>query len=278
MLSSSMMGQSGPWSILPGYGDLLSAISGVNEISGWPDHPPSEIGYYTDYVAPRFNAMTLLAAIDYWRRTGKGQYLDIAQHQGGLQYVLPLILDYQVNRRVAGRNGNRDDYASPHGLFRSQGEDRYIAIAVYTEAEWQALCRIAGDQPWTKDPRFATFADRKANEDELEALVLAWTLGQNDEQLMLRLQGEGVGAGMLMDPVDYLERNEHIKAREFYVELDHPEIGKIHAPRQPSVLSKTPCRVTRAPLMGEHTEFVCKEFLHMTDDEIGELVVEEVLY
>lgn len=278
MMSSSMMGQTGPWSILPGYGDLLSAISGVNEISGWPDYPPAEIGYYTDYVAPRFNAMTLLAAIDYWRRTGKGQYLDIAQHQGGLQYVLPLILDYSINGRVAGRNGNRDDYASPHGIFRCKGEDRHIALSVYNDAEWSGLCRVAADQPWTKDPKFVTFSSRKANEDELEALILAWTLGQDDEQLMHRLQAEGIAAGMLMGPQDFLEKNEHIKARNFYKEIDHPEIGTIHVPRQPCVLSRTPCEVRRAPLMGEHTDYVLKEFLHMTDDEIAELVVEEVLF
>ena len=278
MMSSSMMGQTGPWSILPGYGDLLSAISGVNEISGWPDYPPAEIGYYTDYVAPRFNAMTLLAAIDYWRRTGKGQYLDIAQHQGGLQYVLPLILDYSINGRIAGRNGNRDESGSPHGVFRCKGEDRHIALTVFGEDEWAGFCKVAGDQPWTKDPRFATFASRKANEDELEALILAWTLGQDDEQLMHRLQAAGMAAGMLMSPQDFLESNEHIKARNFYKEIDHPEIGIIHVPRQPCVLSKTPCDVRRAPLMGEHTDYVLKEFLHMTDDEIAELVVEEVLY
>lgn len=278
MLSSSMMGQSGPWSILPGYGDLLSAISGVNEISGWPDHRPSEIGYYTDYVAPRFNAMTLLAAIDYRRRTGKGQYLDIAQHQGGLQYVLPQVLDYAINGRVAGRNGNRDDRAAPHGLYRCQGADRWIAITVYTDAEWQAFGMMTGNLPWTQDPKFATFAGRKANEDELDTLVQAFTLGQNDEALMWKLQSVGVGAGMLFDPVDFLDKNEHIKARRYYVDIDHPEIGRIHAPRQPALLSKTPSRTIRAPLMGEHTEQVLKDFLGMTDEEIADLVVENVLY
>jgi len=278
MLSSAMMGQTGPWAILPGYGDLLSAISAVSEISGWPDRPPSEIGYYTDYVAPRFNAMTLLAAIDYWRRTGKGQYLDIGQHQGGLQYVMAQIMDYEVNTRVAGRMGNRDEYASPHGLFRCQGQDRYIALSVYTEEQWQALCRIAGDLPWTKDPRYATFAARKANEDQLEKNIEAWTLTQDDVQLMLDLQHDGVIAGYLPSPPDFLENDPHIKERKYYVELDHPEIGKIHAPRQPAVLSKTPCEVKRAPLMGEHTDIVLKDFLGLNDDEIAELVVDEVLY
>ncbi len=278
MVSSAMMGQTGPWSILPGYGDLLSAISAMNEISGFPDRPPAEIGYYTDYVAPRFNIMTLLAAIDYRRRTGKGQYLDIGQHQTGLQYVLPQIMDYEINKRVAGRNGNRDDYASPHGLFRCKGEDRYISISIYTDPQWKALCQIAGDLAWTKDPRFETFEGRKANEDELEPILLAWTLNQNDIELMTDLQYHGVIAGYLLSPPDFFENDPHLKAREVYVELEHPEIGTIHAPRQPAVLSKTPCRIVRAPLMGEHTDIVLKNFLGLSDDEIAELVVEEVLY
>ena len=191
---------------------------------------------------------------------------------------MPLILDYNINGRIAGRNGNRDDYACPHGLFQCNIVDRYIALAVYGDTEWLALCKVIGDLPWTKDKKFASFESRKANEDELERLVLAWTLDQNDEELMHRLQAVGIGAGMVMSPQDFLEKNEHIKAREFYKEINHPEIGVIHVPRQPCVLSKTPCDVRRAPLMGEHTDYVLKEFLHISDEEIAELVVEEVLY
>ncbi len=278
MLSSSMMGQSGPWSILPGYGDLLSAISGVTEISGWPDRPPSEIGYYTDFVAPRFNVLTLLTALDYKRRTGKGQYLDIAQYQGGLQYVLPQILDYEVNKRIPIRDGNREKYASPNGLFRCKGVNRYIALSVSNDEEWQTLGKIAGDPPWAGDPKYATLESRKANEDELERDILTWTASQDDKDLMFKLQKAGIGAGYLPSPADFLENDEHLKTRKFYVELDHPEIGKIHAPRQPEMLSETPSETRRAPLIGEHNEEIFKGILGMTDDEIAELVIEEVIY
>jgi len=277
MLSSSLMGQTGPWSTSPGYGDQLSAMSGVHEISGWPDRIPGEIGYYTDYVAPRFNALTILAALDYRRRTGKGQYLDIAQHQGGLQCVAPLILDYTVNNRVATRMANKDEYAAPHGTFRCKGDDRWCALAVFTNEEWENFCRITGNPEWTRDIKFATLEGRKKNEEELEKLVTAWTINQSDKDVMMKMQEIGIGAGMIGTPEDYMENDPQIKYREFYKELDHPEIGRYRAPRQPCVLSKTPCEIRRAPLMGEHNEYALKEILGKTEEEIAQMVIDGVI-
>jgi crotonobetainyl-CoA:carnitine CoA-transferase CaiB-like acyl-CoA transferase len=277
MMSSALMGQTGPWHDSPGYGDQLSAISGLHEISGWPDRPPGEIGFYTDFIAPRFNALTLIAALDYRRRTGKGQYLDIAQHQGGVQYVAPLLLDFMVNGRVATREGNRDAYAAPHGSYRCQGDDRWCAIAVSTDEEWQGFCRVMGDPAWTRDPRFATLQKRKENEEELDRLVNEWTMNQTDDEVMLKLQAAGVGAGRIGTTEDQMEHDPQLKFRNFYQEREHPELGKYRPPRQPCVLSKTPCQIKRAPLIGEHNEYVLKDILSLSDEEIETLIVEEVL-
>lgn len=277
MMSSALMGQTGPWHDSPGYGDQLSAISGFHEISGWPDRIPGEIGFYTDFIAPRFNALTILAALDYRRRTGKGQYLDIAQHQGSVQYIAPLLLDYVVNKRVATREGNHDDYAAPHGSYRCQGEDRWCVITVFTNEEWQSFCKVIGNPDWTKDPRFASLEGRQENEEELNRLVEAWTITQVDEEVMMRLQAAGVGAGRIGTTQDQMENDPQLKYRTFYQEQDHPEIGKYRPPRQPCVLSKTPCQIQRAPLIGEHNEYAFKEILGMSDEEISEMVIEGVI-
>lgn len=277
MLSSALMGQSGPWHDSPGYGDQLTAISGLTQISGYPDREPGEIGYYTDYIAPRFNAIMILAALEYRRRTGKGMYLDVAQHQGSLEYVSPLILDYIVNKRVANRMGNKCDYAAPHGNYRCQGEDRWCAIAVFTDQEWASFCKVVGNLPWTKDPKFGTIQGRKSNEEELDRLVNEWTMQHSDREVMTMMQAAGVGAALVGNNEDLLDKDPQIKYRKYYKELEHPEIGKIHAPRQPCVLSKTPDVITRAPLIGEHNEYVLKTILGMSDDEIGELVIHDVL-
>jgi len=277
MMSSALMGQTGPWHDSPGYGDQLSAISGLHEISGWPDRIPGEIGYYTDFIAPRFNALTILAALDYRRRTGKGQYLDIAQHQGGVQFVAPSILDNGVNSRVATRQGNDDEYSAPHGSYPCKGEDRWCVIAISTDEEWQSFCEVIGSPDWTRDPRFASLESRKANREALDELVASWTRNETDEDAMTKLQEAGVPAGRINDARDHMDSNPQMQFREFYQEREHPEIGTYRPPRQPCVLSKSPCQIKRAPLMGEHTEYALKEIIGLSDEEIEELVIEDVL-
>lgn len=277
MMSSSLMGQTGPWHDSPGFGDQLSAISGLHEISGWPDRIPGEIGFYTDFIAPRFNALTILAALDYRRRTGRGQYLDVAQHQGGVQYVAPLLLDYVLNGRVATRRGNEDDHAAPHGIYRCRGEDRWCAIAVCDAEEWRSFCAVLGNPAWVADSRFATLESRKQNAEELDRHVEAWTAERTDEEVMTQLQAAGVPAGRVNTVEDQMEHDPQLRFREFYQEQDHPEIGRYRPPRQPCLLSRTPARLRRAPLMGEHTEQVLKEILGMSDEEIGALRADGVL-
>ena len=277
MMSSALMGQTGPWHDSPGYGDQLSAISGLHEISGWPDRRPGEIGFYTDFIAPRFNALTILAALDYRRRTGKGQYLDVAQHQAGVQYVSPSLLDYDVNDRVATRQGNYDPYCAPHGSYPCKGEDRWCAIAISTEEEWQSFCQVIGNPDWTQDPKFATLESRQENIVELDENVASWTATVTDEEAMTMLQEAGVPAGRINDARDHLDNNPQMQFRDFYQEREHPEVGTYHPPRQPCVLSKSPCEISRAPLMGEHTEAALKEVIGLSDEEIEGLVIDGVL-
>lgn len=277
MLSSALMGQTGPWHDSPGFGDQLTAISGLTQISGYPDREPGEIGYYTDYIAPRFNAIMILAALEYRRRTGKGVYLDVAQHQASVEYVSPLILDYVVNKRVANRKGNKCDYAAPHGTYQCQGEDRWCAIAVFTDEEWESFCKVVGNPPWTKDHMFSTIQARKENEEELNRRVNEWTMQHTDYKVMSLMQAAGVGAALAGTAEDLMDKDPHLKYRKYYRDLDHPEIGKLRAPRQPCVLSKTPDEIRRAPLIGEHNDYVFKKILGMTDDEIADLVAQEVI-
>lgn len=278
MMSSALMGQTGPWHDSPGYGDQLSAISGLHEISGWPDRLPGEIGFYTDFIAPRFNALTILAALDYRRRTGKGQYLDCAQHQGGVQFVAPSLLDYVVNGRIAVRQGNDDDYAAPHGSYPCKGEDRWCVIAITTDEEWNSFCDVIGNPDWTKDPKFATLESRKENRQALDEHVASWTVTETDEDAMTTLQNAGVPAGRINDSRDHMDNNPQMAFREFYQEREHPELGTYRPPRQPCILSKSPCQIRRAPLMGEHNESALKEIIGLTDDDIEELVVEDILH
>ncbi len=278
MLSTCMQGHTGPYATHPGYGFQLIGLSGISHITGWPDREPiGPDGPYTDYIAPRFTAPAVLAALDYRRRTGKGVYFDMSQYENGMHFLAPLILDYVVNRRVANRMGNRSSRAAPHGAYRCRGEDRWCAIAVFTNEEWRILCRAIGNPAWTDSPRFSTLQARKENEDELDRLVEEWTVNHPAEEVMTMMQAVGVGAGVVQTGKDLLEHDPQLRHRHFFWELDHPEIGKYRARGPAFVLSKCPCELQRAPLLGEHNEYVLKELLGMSDDEIAGLVIEGVI-
>ncbi len=277
MLSSCMQGHTGPHFGTRGFGNVLAALSGLAHLTGWPDREPPEIGNYTDLIGPHFNAMVILAALIYRRRTGKGQYMDISQYEQGIQFIAPILLDYKVNQRVANRMGNRLAYAAPHNAYRCRGEDRWCAIAVFTDEEWESFCKVIGSPAWTKDPRFSTLLARKRNEEELDRLVEEWTINYTPEEVMSKMQRAGVPAGVLQTGEDLLEHDPQLKHRHFFWEVDHPEVGKSRAYRYAFVLSKAPYEVRRAPLLGEHNRYVFKEILGMSDDEIAELAIEGVL-
>jgi benzylsuccinate CoA-transferase BbsF subunit len=277
MLSSCMMGQTGPHATHPGTGNQLTALSGFDYISGWNDRQPVTVDAYTDFIAPLYSALTILAALDYRRRTGKGQYIDISQYEAGIQFLTPLVLDYVANGRIDNRNGNRSDYAAPHGVYRCRGEDRWCAIAVYCDTEWEKLCRVMGKPLLAKDPRFSTFGLRKRNEDELDKVVEEWTVNYSPEDVMNRLQEAGVGAGVVETSEDILDHDPQLKHHHFFWMVEHPEIGKYRAQGHPFVLSKSPYEVKRVPLLGEHNEYVCREILGLPDDEIALLVEDGVI-
>ena len=132
--------------------------------------PPGYLSAYTDFIAPRFNVALLLAALDYRERTGLGQSFDVSQYEASMHWLAPSLLDYSVNGRVAGRQGNRQDGAAPHGAYRCR-DDRWCVIAVRDEAEWRAFRAAIGDPAWAREERFATHAGRKSQEDALDVLV-----------------------------------------------------------------------------------------------------------
>ncbi|MFC1918603.1 CaiB/BaiF CoA transferase family protein [Chloroflexota bacterium] len=277
MLSSCMQGQTGPYATHPGFGFHLSALSGFYQITGWPDREPPYLGPYTDFIAPHFNVLVILAALDYRRRTGRGMYIDMSQYENGVHFLAPLILDYLVNRRVADRTGNRYPYAAPHNAYRCRGDDRWCAIAVFTDEEWNSFCRVTGNPAWTKDPRFGSLEARKENEEELDRLVEEWTGNYPAEEVMSMMQSAGVAAGVLETGKDLLECDPQLRHRHFFWELDHPEIGKHYAPGPSFLLSKVPYELRCAPLLSEHNEYALKKILGMPDDEIAELIADGVV-
>lgn len=274
MLSTCLQGQTGPYREYAGFGGQGAALAGIHHLTGWPDREPAgPYGAYTDFIAPRFAAAALVASLAYRQRTGKGQHIDLAQIEAGLQFMGPAILDFTVNGRVAQPMGDRSGTSAPHGAFRCQGDDRWVAIAVETDAQWQALCQVLGEPEGTKDHRFATVLGRLKHQEELESLLEGWTREQDAYQVMQELQAAGVPCGVVQKTSD-LFSDPQLEHRGHFVRLEHQEMG-LSAYDAPSFrLSKTPGELRMAsPCLGQHTQSVLKEFLGYTDEEITELVV-----
>jgi len=281
-----MQGMEGPHRDFLGFGAVLTPVTGISHMSGYPNRTPIGVGTnYPDYVInPGHTVTAILAALRYRNRTGKGQCIELPQIESVAAVLGTAVAEFVINGDNPSRTGNRSPIAAPQGAFRCADDpdvatspERWIAIACETEAHWAGLCaalpELAGDA------HFATFESRKANEDALEARIAELTRDRNVYELLQQLQAQGVPAGLIQNAEDILDKDEHIRARSFYQYLDHPETGLAAYDGPPARLSETPgFHAAPAPLFGEHTFDVCERICGYSTDEIADLMAEGVLY
>jgi crotonobetainyl-CoA:carnitine CoA-transferase CaiB-like acyl-CoA transferase len=273
--SSSMQGRGGPHSNYAGYGQNAINFCGLTEVTGWPDRLPSPpYGACSDYISCRFAAFAILAALAYRRRTGKGQFIDQSQFESTIQFMSVPIMDFQVNGKILTRNGNKLPYASPHGVFQCKGNDRWVSISVMDEEQWQKFCKIMDNPALATNSKYATLAERKKNEEELEKLVNTWTSSRTSEEVEQLLQKAGIPANVVEKPSD-IYTDPQIEHRKYFTPLEHSFMGKQKYEAQGCfILSKTPRSIdTPSPCLGEHNEYVFKELLKMTDDDIADYLI-----
>jgi len=272
--STTMFGQSGPYSAFGGYGYHAAAMCGFDDLTGWPDRVPiGAFWAHTDHIAPQYLVDAITAALLYRRYTGEGQYIDQSQNESAVHFLAPQILDYELSGRITHRNGNRDENASPHGAFRCTGSDRWCVISINSDQEWRVFCQVSQQPILLNDPRFATLATRKTNEDELERIVEAWSLNKTAEEIMRILQSAGVAAGVVQNSED-LHADPQIQIRRHYWEVDHPVIGVHPVDAIPFRLSQSPARFyRREPLLAEHNEQICTGILGLTEEKFIELTI-----
>lgn len=270
MVSSCMNGQTGPHRNYPGFGAQGSALSCFNHLTGWPDAEP--LGPYatiTDSLSPRFSAAAIAAGVLYRRRTGRGVHVDVSQVENALYTLSPWLLDFAVNGNVTGRIGNRSLRAAPHGAFpcRAEGEldDRWVAIAVWSDDEWATLARLLG----VDDPSLATTDARLARVDDVEALVTAWTRTRTRAEVADALQAEGIEAVPVQDFGD-VRADPQLAHRGHFVELEHSVTGPALYERNGFRLSDAVAGYPRpTPALGQHTDVVLRELLGLGDDELA---------
>jgi len=222
-------------------------------------------------LTPGVGAALVAASLDYRQRTGKGQWIDLSQFETGVNHVPVAVLDYVVNGRVVTRNGNHDDRGCPHAVYPCTGDERWLAIAVFSDDEWQSLVRVMGDPAWAQAEKFTTAVGRQANEAELDRLIETWTKTQDAALLESLLQAAGVAAGMVAKQSDLFD-DPQLAHREFFAWCEHKVMGRSPYDGLMAQLGKTPGQVSTAPLLGEHYEEVLKGILHYSDEAIAELI------
>ncbi|MBY0274616.1 CoA transferase [Candidatus Binatia bacterium] len=278
MVSTCLMGQTGPNKDYPGFGGQGSAISGFNYLTGWPDREATgQHGTITDSLAPRFVAAAVLAALLRKQKTGEGTYIDVAQVETAAYSLSGWMLEYFANGEVVRRDGNRSRVAAPHGAFRCRGNDRWCTIACHDDDDWRRLARAIGSPGWALDPRFATLEGRKASEDDLEALLASWTGERGAEDVVSTLQSAGVEAGVVETPRD-LNADPQLAHRGHFVPVQHAVLGPHTCERLGYALSATPGEIERqGPLLGEHGTYVYRDILRLSEQEVAALHGEGVL-
>jgi len=276
-MSLTLFGLDGPLAALAGYGNLGAAIAGCYDIVGWADRAPAgPYLAYTDYTSAHMMLVSLMAALLQRRRTGQGQFIELAQAETALQSLSPALLATASTGVTFTRMGNDDLMMAPHGVYRCAGDDEWVALACQGDEQWQALCTLLGRADLAADASLATAEGRLAQRDRLDAAVEAWTVDQDPDTVMHRCQQAGIAAHTVQASVRCLA-DPQFRARGHFVELDHPNrLCLVEATR--FRLSRTPGYPRRhAPLLGEHTFEVLTELLGYDGDRIADLAVAELL-
>ncbi len=274
MASSCLMGQTGPLALLAGFGTMAAAISGFFNPVGWPDRQPAgPFGAYTDYTSPRWLVAAVMGALEHHRATGEGQYIDLSQAEAALHLLGPALLEQSVNGRGWERAGNRDRVFAPHGVYPTDGDDAWIAIACDSDAAWEAVADEAG----RADLASLSVAERHERHDELDELLTAWTSTHDGHDLMTTLQARGVPAHIVQNSPE-IAADPQLELRQHFVEVPHAKQGTTVVEGTRFMLSRTPARFRHGgPTFGEHAYDVLAETLGYDPERIGELAAEELL-
>ncbi len=277
-LSSSARGSIGPESQYVGYAPNFAALGGISHITGYAGGAPARLHGEVDLLSATTSAFAILTALIYRTRTGKGQHIDLSSSEVISALLGEVLLDYTMNGNIRSRNGNSDDIMAPHNCYRCKGEDKWVSIAIGTDEEWKAFCQAIGNPQWTEDERFGDTFSRWRNKGELDRLIGEWTATRTHYEVMETLQKVGVAAMPSLSSQELFD-NSHLKERGYWLEVDHPMIGRQVVAAPPWKLSATPAMVRHpSPLVGEHNHYVLGELLGMSPDEIAALIEEKVIY
>jgi benzylsuccinate CoA-transferase BbsF subunit len=273
-VAMSMQGATGPEHKYLGYGLTIGALTGLQYLSGLADREPAGTGTnFSDHIPnPCHAAFAVLAALYYRRRTGEGQYIDVAQTEPTIALLGPTMMRFSANGETTERSGNERLPMAPHGVYPCRGEDRWIAISAWDDRSWAALTGVLGNPDWAAASEFAGVAGRWGGRAAIEAGLRAATQSWEADELMTALQQAGVAAGIVRSAADIVDVDPQLRHRGHWVTIEHPEMGDTIYNAPPFRIAGVP-QTPRfaAPLLGQHTDEVCADIFGLSAAEIAAL-------
>lgn len=267
-------GLSGPYKYFKGFGTNMEALAGLTALRGYRDMDVTVNGsvFQADAAAGAMGAFLTLMALHYRNRTGKGQFIEMSQAETTLHHLSQAWFQYAMNQRLLDPMGNRDGAAAPQGVYRCSGDDNWVAITIQDDKMWAAFCDVIGRPEFGRDSRYADIVNRYKNQDDLDPIISAWTQDKRHYDLMHLLQGRGITASAVISHREIFD-DPHLQARGFFRQVDLPGVGAFPHAGPVYKMSETPLKKPhRAPLLGEHNEYLYKTVLGYSDEEYQQFV------
>ena len=273
MLRMPAYGNTGPYQNHRSLGIHIEGVIGHSLLRGYTDLDPSANTqvYMADAAAGAGGAFAVACALNHRRRTGEGQLMELSQAENAVPYLGQAFMDYSMNGRSQETLGNRHPTAI-QGVYPCKGDDRWIAITIFDDRDWELFSEAIGNPDWTREPQFATHKSRRENHDALDQHISEWTCTLNHRDAMSLLQSYGVAAGAVMDQRDAAQ-DPHLSARAMFEEAFQSDVGTHMYPRAPFKMSESDVRIRRGPVtLGQDNEYVYKTLLKLSDAEYDKLV------
>ncbi|MGW3646029.1 CoA transferase [Streptomyces sp. NPDC000878] len=264
-VSMSGMGHTGPRADWVSYADTVSAAGGLTGLTGWgPDDVVGVIYGHGDIVAGLQGALATVAALEHRAETGRGQHIDLSQLE-----AIAAHMGTSVLTSARSPMGNSHPRWSPQGVYRSLGADRWLAVSVRSDEEWAGLCEVIGRLELASDARLSTAEGRRKESALVDGVLGEWARTLPADAAAELLQERGVPAGAVQDGRELVEHDPQLRARGFYVRVEHPAAGAFLQEGVPIRLTRTPGGIRRpAPLLGADTEEVLREVAGISPERL----------
>ncbi|HEY2303577.1 MAG TPA: CoA transferase [Acidimicrobiales bacterium] len=278
MVRMPAFGLSGPWRDRVGFAQTMEQVSGMAWVTGWAAGPPIIPGGLCDPLAGMHAVVALLLALDERTRTGRGSLVEVSTVEAALNVAAEGVIEWTGHGSLLERTGNRGPAAAPQGVYLCAGDDAWLALAVTSDAQWNALRAVMGEPAWAADPAFSTEAGRRAGHDAMDIELARWCGGREVHQLVEEIAGAGVPVAEVVIPVD-LQQNPQLIGRGFFEPRSHPVVGVHDYPAIPFSAAgrPRPWITAPAPTLGQHNQEILGGLLGLDQEELAALAAERII-